>query len=161
MKTRLILTVLLALYGILFAQSPPCAADLIQQWKEQADSTFRLQHKPHSHHVSQYRTHLLQSSQFWQHYYDASTPGDHISSGSQCRKARYIIPIIVHVIHDPLHSTPGTGSNISDAQIENQIEALNDAFANSYGGQYSVNSDIQFCLDRGLGRYGKLFCTFE
>src|SRR5690606_36188429 len=37
-------------------------------------------------------------------------------------------------------------SNISDAQVENQLEALNDAYANINGGPQSVDTRIQFCL---------------
>jgi hypothetical protein len=51
--------------------------------------------------------------------------------------AHYVIPIAVHIIHKTADASPGTGSNISDAQVNNQIEVLNNCFK-PYG--------IQFCL---------------
>ncbi len=51
--------------------------------------------------------------------------------------ANYVIPIVVHIIHKTSDTSPGTGSNISDAQVNNQIIALNKYFK-PYG--------IQFCL---------------
>lgn len=66
--------------------------------------------------------------------------------------SQYVIPIIIHVIHDQ-NDGVGVGTNITYAQIESQINGLNAAFAKqypSYNGQnheiYSVNTEIQFCL---------------
>ena len=62
----------------------------------------------------------------------------------------YYIPVVVHVIKT--QSMPyGSASNISYAQILSQINALNVAFAASqlnYQGQFSQNTQIQFCLAR-------------
>jgi hypothetical protein len=60
-----------------------------------------------------------------------------MSSG--CRRVNYIIPVVFHVVYDPNDST----TNISDAQVQNQLQVLNDAFAGVTGG---VNTGIQFCL---------------
>jgi hypothetical protein len=49
----------------------------------------------------------------------------------------YVIPIVVHIIHKTADASPGTGSNISNAQVNNQITKLNEYFK-PYG--------IQFCL---------------
>lgn len=49
--------------------------------------------------------------------------------------AKYIIPIVVHVIYSP----NDTNTNISDAQIQKQINILNNAMKDSANG-------IQFCL---------------
>jgi hypothetical protein len=59
---------------------------------------------------------------------------------------KFVIPIVVHVVHLPSHNTIGTGSNISMAQIQDQINQLNSYFSNQYGGSNSVNTGIQFCL---------------
>lgn len=66
----------------------------------------------------------------------------------------YTIPVVVHVMH--LGETIGTGSNISDAQVNSAIDHLNDAFRNinAYaGGPYFTNAgisssdvEIEFCL---------------
>jgi hypothetical protein len=55
----------------------------------------------------------------------------------------YTIPIVVHVMH--LGESVGTGTNISDAQIQSAIDNMNDAFKNEapYTG---FNSNIQFVL---------------
>lgn len=64
------------------------------------------------------------------------------------------IPVVVHVMH--LGEPIGTGSNLSDAQIEAGIEHLNDAFRNvghyaggpfyTNAGINSVDVEIEFCL---------------
>ncbi len=57
-------------------------------------------------------------------------------------KAIKTIPVVVHVIH--LGEAPGTGTNISDAQIISAIDNLNDAYSNI--GYTGVDTEIQFCL---------------
>lgn len=59
--------------------------------------------------------------------------------GSGCRRANFIVPVVFHVLYDPYD----TITNISDAQVQNQLDVLNSAFAGVYGG---VNTGIQFCL---------------
>lgn len=54
-----------------------------------------------------------------------------------------IIPVVIHVIHD------GGTNNISDAQIQSQIDVLNEDFrkkiaTNGYG--TGVDTEIEFCL---------------
>ena len=55
---------------------------------------------------------------------------------------QYTIPVVVHVIH--LGESVGTGSNISDAQIQQAIQGLNDRFRNGIGS--SLDIEIDFCL---------------
>jgi hypothetical protein len=54
----------------------------------------------------------------------------------------YVIPVVVHVIH--LGEAVGTGNNISDAQILEAIQGLNNRFSNSNG--MSVDFNMEFCL---------------
>ena len=68
-----------------------------------------------------------------------------INPGSGVVNAKYIIPVKVHVVHDASDGY-GQGSNISLAQIENQIEALNKAFRGTTSDSRSQNTDIYFCL---------------
>jgi len=54
-----------------------------------------------------------------------------------------IIPVVVHVIHD------GGTNNISDAQVQSQIDILNEDFrkkAGTNGSGNGVDTDIEFCL---------------
>ncbi|MCD6019717.1 MAG: domain containing protein [Bacteroidetes bacterium] len=54
-----------------------------------------------------------------------------------------IIPVVIHVIHD------GGTNNISDAQIQSQIDVLNEDFrkkAGTNGFGNGVDTDIEFCL---------------
>jgi hypothetical protein len=69
-----------------------------------------------------------------------------LMAGSSCKPAKFIVPVVVHIVHGTGESI-GTGSNISDAQVENAIEALNQYFSNhqNYGAP-AVNTGIQFCL---------------
>lgn len=54
-----------------------------------------------------------------------------------------IIPVVVHVIHD------GGTNNISDAQIQTQIDVINEDFRKKFGTNgfgAGVDTDIEFCL---------------
>ena len=55
----------------------------------------------------------------------------------------YTIPVVVHVIN--LGEPIGTGTNISDAQIQGAIQGLNDRFRNIIGNG-SLDTEINFCL---------------
>lgn len=54
----------------------------------------------------------------------------------------YTIPVVFHVIH--LGEPVGTGTNISDSQINTVLQELNNNFANHTGS--GVDVKIQFCL---------------
>ena len=56
--------------------------------------------------------------------------------------APYTLPVVVHIIHN------GGVENITDAQVLQGIQDLNDAYANVgyYDPTTGVNTDIQFCL---------------
>lgn len=55
-----------------------------------------------------------------------------------------VLPVVVHIVHN------NGPENISDMQVEQAIEHLNDAFANVgyYDQGTGVNTNIQFCLAR-------------
>ena len=55
----------------------------------------------------------------------------------------YTIPVVVHVLH--LGEAEGTGSNISDAQIQSSIDNLNDFYRGLTPGS-SVDFEIEFAL---------------
>ncbi|MEM6966159.1 MAG: M43 family zinc metalloprotease, partial [Bacteroidota bacterium] len=63
-------------------------------------------------------------------------------SSAQKAAVLYELPVVVHVIHNN-----GT-ENISDAQIQQAIEDLNEAFANQgfYNQDIGADTEIQFCL---------------
>lgn len=69
---------------------------------------------------------------------------DAIAGGNSANRmmTTYTIPVVVHIIHN------NGPENISNAQVFNAIQQLNDAFANSgsYQDPNGVNTDIQFCL---------------
>lgn len=54
----------------------------------------------------------------------------------------YTIPVVVHVIH--IGETIGTGTNISDLQIQQAISGLNNRFRNVNGN--GVDVEVEFCL---------------
>ena len=45
------------------------------------------------------------------------------------RGSAIIIPVVVHVVHRNTHSSVGSGTNISNAQIEDQIRILNEDYS--------------------------------
>src|SRR5687767_11865764 len=58
------------------------------------------------------------------------------------RNFAYIIPVVVHVIH--IGEAVGTGSNISDSQINGAIAGINDRWRNLNG--YGSDLELEFCL---------------
>ncbi|MFD2727306.1 zinc-dependent metalloprotease [Hyunsoonleella rubra] len=60
---------------------------------------------------------------------------------------QYTIPVVVHVIH--LGEAVGTGTNISDAQIQSAIDHMNVAYSGS--GSYITNMNIDFVLAKRDG----------
>lgn len=153
MKRLFTLSLLLLISAPFLWGQESCGTDIIQQLKENADSNFSRQHYVHEKLVNRFRNYQAQNEQFWHQYHlenDSSgeggitTQGLTGGGGSGCRNVRYVIPVVVHIVHDPSHSTPGTGSNISDAQVNNQLQELNDAHANINGGPGSVNKRYSF-----------------
>jgi hypothetical protein len=57
-------------------------------------------------------------------------------------RAVYTIPVVVHVIH--LGEPVGMGSNISDLQIQEAIDGMNDRWRNFIGN--GIDMEVQFCL---------------
>tara|TARA_B100000902_G_scaffold399561_1_gene471015 strand:+ start:4519 stop:5769 length:1251 start_codon:yes stop_codon:yes gene_type:complete len=79
-----------------------------------------------------------------------------ISENSNQNKNNITIPIVVHIVHRNSHPNIGSGTNISNAQIEDAIRILNEDF-NKNNPQFpnpprntfsniSANVQIQFCL---------------
>lgn len=66
------------------------------------------------------------------------------------------IPIVIHIIHRNSHSNVGSGTNISDEQIEDQIRILNEDYSKTNSEfpnpprnnfiNIAGNANIQFCL---------------
>ncbi|MEN9702046.1 MAG: hypothetical protein RIR55_1388, partial [Bacteroidota bacterium] len=71
-------------------------------------------------------------------------------------RAKYIIPVVVHIVHRPSDNSPGDSSNIVNEQVEDQIANLNRYFAGyDNTDPRSVNTGIQFCLAQtGPGNKG-------
>jgi hypothetical protein len=64
-----------------------------------------------------------------------------------CKLTRYIIPVVVHVVHQSSDSVIGMGANISDSQIYNAIAKLNRWFLKEDSASpKATNTLIQFCL---------------
>lgn len=62
---------------------------------------------------------------------------------------KYVIPVVVHVIHRPQDVNPGTVSNVSDERIAQQIAILNQDYRNFGGSNFSsdaVDTQIEFQL---------------
>ncbi|HLZ17098.1 MAG TPA: hypothetical protein VKQ08_08655, partial [Cyclobacteriaceae bacterium] len=73
------------------------------------------------------------------------------SRANRTQGTNYVIPIVVHVIHNG--EAVGTGTNISDAQILSQIQVLNNDFER-------LNSDTTSTLSEFKPVAGKFPITF-
>ncbi|MCW3124687.1 MAG: hypothetical protein JWO03_345 [Bacteroidetes bacterium] len=70
------------------------------------------------------------------------TVSGQIQHGSRSNSVLYVLPVVVHIIHN------NGPENISDAQVIQAIQDLNEAYANTgyYDSTNGVNTQIQFCL---------------
>ncbi|MDG2449384.1 MAG: hypothetical protein P8M34_07090, partial [Saprospiraceae bacterium] len=67
-----------------------------------------------------------------------------------------IIPVVIHIVHRNSHTNIGSGINISNAQIEDQLRILNEDYSKTNPevsnpprtifSNYWGNPDLQFCL---------------
>ena len=122
-SSNLIPLLLFLLFFQLFGlgQNAECGTDFIHNTRMQNDSVYRNQF-------------LLFESQV-----DARNDNQ---ASSELKSLIYTIPVVVHVIH--LGEPIGTGSNISDLQIQQAIAGLNDRFRNVNG--LGVDVELEFCL---------------
>lgn len=103
------------------AQSVECGTDYIHKNRMQTDSAYRKQ-------ILTLESQVESSTQNHANNKTAST--------------LYTIPVVVNVIH--LGEPIGTGSNISDIQIQQAIAGLNARFRNANG--LGVDVELEFCL---------------
>ena len=93
-------------------------------------------------HTDEAHAALLADSAFARSYFAfEAAMEDMASSGALRSSTTHVLPVVVHVMHDG--SDLGTGSNISDAQVQSAIEALNADFRGDFGG---AQIDIEFEL---------------
>jgi hypothetical protein len=126
-SSTLLFGALIVLSFVSMAQEP-CGTDLIHRKRMEMDPTYAKQIKLNEL--------LLQK---------AISEGTFTSRAQGC--ANYTVPLVVHVIH--LGEAVGTGTNISDAQIQSSVDALNDAFRKKAGTMFDgngVDTGIEFCL---------------
>lgn len=143
MKKRLliVMALLCLLQSAVFAQTDTlCGFDGLMQ----SDSSYLLLRKQLLQEVQDFRE---QNSNL-QILPNGATFGYLQPSGLySCRKAQYLIPVRVHVIHEWTDTVEGVGSNVSDAQIESALRALNAHFANDANTSApAANTGIQFFL---------------
>jgi hypothetical protein len=102
-------------------QSAQCATDFIHNNLMQTDSGYR----------NQIVTLEAQVEAITQNH-----------ASNKLRSTLNTIPVVVHVIH--LSEPLGTGSNITDIQIQQAIAGLNDRFRNVNG--LGIDVELEFCL---------------
>jgi len=74
------------------------------------------------------------------HYIDSILPYKSLENN------QYIVPVVIHIVHSAGEAI-GSGANISDAQILNQIDELNNNYSNVLGtGFPATDISIKFCL---------------
>ncbi len=98
---------------------------------------FNQQHERLLNENEEYRKNMEQNEAFYQTYLKAQ---------HQEEKTIKTIPVVVHVIH--VGEAIGSGTNISDAQIQSAISSINDAYskAGNFANTNGVNTQLQFCL---------------
>ncbi|MEY3084646.1 MAG: hypothetical protein RL037_826 [Bacteroidota bacterium] len=102
-------------------QSAQCGTDYIHKNQMQTDSAYRKQILNLESNVEAYTQN---------------------HANNNLKSTLYTIPVVVHVMH--LGESIGTGSNISEIQIQQAIAGLNDRFRNVNG--LGVDVELEFCL---------------
>ncbi len=79
-----------------------------------------------------------------------------INNSSSEKSSAVVIPVVVHVVHRNTHASVGAGTNISNAQIEDQIRILNEDYSKTNSEfpnpprstfkNIAGNANLQFCL---------------
>jgi hypothetical protein len=143
MKLKITLSILSIFLFTLIKAQVPCWFDSLRFKNFTQDSNAKQQENLFYYRLNNWRTqNTLKLEPNITPYSDPL--GLTINSG--CFKAKYIIPVVVHVVHHPSHSL-NNQSNIRVSQIQNQIHYLNRYFANMQAGSAPfVNTGIQFCL---------------
>ncbi len=84
----------------------------------------------------------------------------------ECVHTRYMLPVLVHIVAQPGHTTIGSQSNIPESQVLNAIATLNKQFsAQDISHPAAVNTGIQFYLapvgpnSNGIFRYNNSIST--
>jgi hypothetical protein len=141
-----IIILIICLVGSLNAQNNFCGNTAIEQHIRQKDSfryeSFQTNFKANVNYFRKKAQTDFHLPNRIVPIYDY-TPGasSMMVGGSTCPPTKYIIPVVVHVVHNN-----GT-ENISDAQINHQLEELNKHFSNYYlASAPAVNTGIQFIL---------------
>ena len=102
-------------------QSTQCVTDYIHKNRMQTDSTYRKQ-------ILNLESNIEANNQ------------NH--ANNNLKSTLYTIPVVVHVMH--LGESIGTGTNISEIQIQQAIAGLNDRFRNVNA--LGVDVELEFCL---------------
>jgi len=102
-------------------QSAECSTDYMHKNRMQTDSAYRNQ-------IINLESNVEANTQ------------NHATKN--LKSTLYTIPVVVHIMH--LGESIGTGSNISDLQIQQAITGLNDRFSNANG--LGVDVEMEFCL---------------
>lgn len=125
-STVLIFVVILFFSSFRLFASSTCASSNYHKIKLQTDTAY------------------LQRSMEYQkviHNYVQQEKAKALESGAKVKQV-YTVPVVVHVMH--LGEAIGTGTNISDAQIQAAVAKLNASFRGTNG--IGVDTEIEFCL---------------
>ncbi len=110
------------------AQTDSCGSEWLQTHYNSQDSSFWLMKKAIANRVEHYRQN---KNKIINQFRFGPEGNEQDLVAGNCNKTTYLIPVVVHI------DTTDTATNISDAQVQHQIDILNEAFD---------TAKIQFCL---------------
>ena len=84
---------------------------------------------------------LMEDSTYARSYFAFEAALAEMSSSAMRSSSTHVLPVVVHIMH--AGASLGTGSNVSDAQVNSAIDALNADFRGEFGG---ADIDIEFAL---------------
>lgn len=138
MKNTILTLFILFLVNYAIAQNIECGFDKLHRYHVDSTPTGNWDEQQFNDGLQQFR----------QSYIYPSHGGGVQNRGSGCLSRKYLIPVIVHIIHAPGDSLVGTGSNITNQQVLDQMNILNDAMGRAFSGNHSAagEPDMYFCI---------------
>lgn len=146
MKYKHLLLTSILLFAIKFSYSQTdtftCAFDTLLQWQADSNQELHKVKKNIDYGAKRFRERNVNLPNYSKPQ-TAPPCSTCLTIEDNCFETKYLLPVIVHVVHLPSDNTIGLGSNISKGHIDSAMVILNRKFAGyNQNDQRAVNTGI-------------------